>query len=102
MRGLAKSVPLFTHFNDPMMLNGRVAENALLFAGSSDPVPDCCTIVKPSLTNAPRYLDGLIVLGEPTAIAESRTFDIAGLQLTCDRLSLVDPAHSAIPRNLYG
>jgi hypothetical protein len=36
------------------------------------------TMVKASLTNAPRYLDGLIVLGEPTAIAESRSFDIAG------------------------
>ena len=35
-------------------------------------------MVKASLTNASRYLDGLIVLGEPTAIAESGGFDIAG------------------------
>lgn len=34
------------------------------------------TMVKPTPTNAPRYLDGLIVLGEPTAIADTRIFDI--------------------------
>lgn len=33
-------------------------------------------MVKPSATNAPRYLDGLIVLGYPTALAETRNFDI--------------------------
>lgn len=35
-------------------------------------------MVRPSPTNAPRYLDGLIVMGEPTAIATTRTFDITG------------------------
>lgn len=33
-------------------------------------------MVKRSPTNAPRHLDGLIVLGEPTALAETRSFDI--------------------------
>ena len=33
-------------------------------------------MVKPSPTNAPRYLDGLIVLGEPTALSTTRSFDI--------------------------
>ena len=33
-------------------------------------------MVRASATNAPRYLDGLIVLGEPTALANTRNFDI--------------------------
>lgn len=36
------------------------------------------TLVRASPTNAPRYVDGLIVLGEPTQISDSRTFDISG------------------------
>lgn len=39
------------------------------------------TLVKPSSTNAPRYLDGLIVLGEPTAISQTRSFDVTGLDV---------------------
>ena len=34
------------------------------------------TLVRRSPTNAPRYVDGLIVLGEPTEISTTRSFDI--------------------------
>ena len=35
-------------------------------------------LVRVTSTNAPRYLDGLIVLGEATRVASKRTFEITG------------------------
>ncbi len=35
-------------------------------------------VVKQTSTNSPRYVDGLIVLGEATTLSENRTVDISG------------------------
>ena len=63
------------------------------------------TLVKASPTNGRRNLDGLIVLGEPTAIAESRVFDIAGrdviaIQAKAKRLGMMVMGQCLFSREL--
>jgi hypothetical protein len=63
------------------------------------------TLVRRSPTNAPRYADGLIVLGEPTQISSTRTFDIAGrdviaVQAKAKRLGLLLMGQCLFSRDL--
>ena len=63
------------------------------------------TRVKPSPTNAPRYLDGLIVLGEPTAISTTRSVDISGrdviaIQTKAKRLGMLLMGQCLFSRDL--
>ena len=63
------------------------------------------TMVKASPTNAPRYLDGLIVLDEPTTISTSRSVDISSrdviaIQTKAKRLGMLLMGQCLFSRDL--
>ena len=62
-------------------------------------------LVRASAANAPRYVDGVIVLGEPTGTSSTRTFDISGrhviaIQTKARRLGMFVMGQCLFSRNL--
>lgn len=62
-------------------------------------------VVKASSSQGPRYLDGLIVLGEPTSRSTSRDFDLKGrdvivIQTKAKRLGMYLMGQCLFSRNL--